>query len=814
MENFQELSEKQQKELIAITAAQNSLIDFSIVVNKKYQVTWYLEQIAEMLEKAYFNILKRKRTRIILEVPPRHGKHLANDTPILTTTGWKKHGDLQIGDYVFGGSGKPVKVNYISEEKLCNYKIQFSDGSVFYTHSNHKWIVYDRKKRGKKQILETEEIAKHNLSLEGEKNKRGHRYRFQVDYNKLIIFKKKELKVHPYILGVWLGDGKRDGGTICVHPTDKAIIEKIIKLGGNVSSQWKHKTTGVNYYYLSGLYSVLRKIYKLENKKFIPKDYLFSSKEDRLELLAGLVDTDGHKDKKGRYRISTCDKELAENIRELVTGLGSYAYIIKILPTTSSSGIIGRKIVYQVGFNLNFKLPVTLERKKNTGIFTRRKRSIISLEKIQSNKKGKCIQVEGGNYLVGKNFIPTHNTTISTIHFPAWVLGKSPDIPIIIVSYSQDKANDYGLETRDLMNNKNYQTIFKTRLRADTQSKSRWITEGKGSYTAVGIGGSISGRGFLLGIIDDPIKNREEADSKLIRDRNWKWYRSTFLTREDGNGAIIVISTRYHDDDLIGRITKSKGGDEWEKIKFPAIAEQDEKFRKKGEPLWKDRFSLKTLEKRKRDIGSIEFSSLFQQNPIDVETQEFKKSWIKYRDWNEVKKLNTRRFVTIDPAAAMKDKSDYIGITINYVDKENNWNLKAFRTKMNALNLINFIFKIYEETNFEKIGIEQGSYQSVIQPFLEQEMKKRSKFFQVVELKHNQRNKHLRIRGLIPRYSSGSIFHIKNECDDLEEEMLRFPKGANDDVIDSCAYQISLADAPLSEGKIEQFKERVFDPYY
>jgi len=428
-------------------------------------------------------------------------------------------------------------------------------------------------------------------------------------------------------------------------------------------------------------------------------------------------------------------------------------------------------------------------------------------EKVKAGKRARIIL----------ELPPRHGkSNLASIKFPAWVLGKNPEWQIIVVSYAQDLATDFGLETRDLVNSNNYQRIFDTRLRPDTQAKSRWLTKQNGGYTAVGIGGPIVGRGFNIGIIDDPIKNREEADSLTIRERNWKWYLSTFLTREDGNGAIVIIMTRWHDDDLVGRILKDekeRGIKEWEVIKFPAIAESDEEFRKKGEAIWVDRFPLSILEKRKIELGPHEWGALYQQDPVFEEQREFKKEWFKHRNLDEIEKLNTRRFVTIDPASALRDKSDYIGITINYVDSENNWNLRAFRTKINSMELINLIFKLYQDIRFEKIGIEEGAYKTTLQPFLEEEMRKRGLFFKVEELKHRQQEKILRIRGLIPRYSSNSIFHIENFCSDLEEELIRFPKGAIDDTADACAYQLQIAERPERAAaeellRIQRIRER------
>lgn len=393
---------------------------------------------------------------------------------------------------------------------------------------------------------------------------------------------------------------------------------------------------------------------------------------------------------------------------------------------------------------------------------------------------------------------PRHGKSeLATIKFPAWVLGQSPGMSVIACSYSQELATDFGQSTRDLMNSNNYQAVFGTRLRQDSQAKANWLTDGGGRYLAVGIGGGITGKGFNIGIVDDPFKNREEADSEVVRESVWKWYRSTFLTREEGNGAIILILTRWHDDDLIGRILRSEGADEWEIVKLQAIAEQDEPLRNAGEALWPAKFPLETLEARKRDIGPYEWSSLYQQDPVDEESREFHSHWFLPRGLEEVIRLHTRRFLTIDPASAMRDKSDFIGAVLNFVDRENKWSFMAWKLKLNAPDLIDFMFKVYADYRYEKVGIEEGVYNQVLKPFLEAEMRKRNTYLTVVELKHSQQEKALRIRGLVPRYSSQSVYHIDGMCSELEEELLRFPKGVHDDVADAAAYQLQIANAPV-----------------
>lgn len=411
---------------------------------------------------------------------------------------------------------------------------------------------------------------------------------------------------------------------------------------------------------------------------------------------------------------------------------------------------------------------------------------------------------------------PRHGKSeISTKKFTSWVLGQHPDWKIAVASYSSDLATKFGQETRDIMNSPQYQTIFSTRLSNDSKAKGYWKTDAGGSYFAAGAGGAFTGTGFKIGIIDDIFKNREEADSQVIRDSRWDWYRSTFYTRQEGATAIIVINTRWHTDDLVGRlIEKEKKAiedgednyDKWTVISFPAIALKNEEFRKSGEALWPEKFPIDKLRKTEVALGPYEFNALYQATPITSENQEFKEYWLKYRAWEEVEALNTRKFATIDPGGKGTE-NDYTGIVRNYVDSQNNWNIKAIRVHFGSDELVNYIFKLHDE-GFEEIGIEETVFLIAVKPFFDEECRKRNKFPNVVPLKHGGRNKEVRIRGLVPRYSSGSIFHIVGECTDLESEMFVFPKGANDDTLDAEAYQNDIAQPPASESIRAEIRQK------
>lgn len=418
---------------------------------------------------------------------------------------------------------------------------------------------------------------------------------------------------------------------------------------------------------------------------------------------------------------------------------------------------------------------------------------------------------------------PRHGKSdMTTQKFSSWILGKEPTWPIIVSSYSDELATDFGQRTRDIMQSAEYGAMFDTKLRPDAKAKGRWLTQDGGSYTAVGVGGAITGRGYKVGIIDDPFKNREEADSPVIRESRSNWYKSTFSTREEGNSMVIFILTRWHEDDLAGRVLREaeeaeKRGEphrNWEIIQFKAIATEDEVFRKEGEALWPNKFSLEKLRQKRAEMGGYEFSALYQQNPIDEENRKFHREWFKSRTYEEIEPQETYRVMTIDPRGrdSIKQGKDFIGITVNFVDKDDNWNLMSHRIKLSATQLIDLMFTNWERYNLHKIGIEDNQFTQGLLVMIESEMKTRGVYLNIELLKHGGTQKELRIEALVPRYEHGKIYHLTlngiNQCEDLEEELLVFPKATNDDASDSAAYQTQLARKPSEKIKHRQPRPR------
>ncbi len=225
-----------------------------------------------------------------------------------------------------------------------------------------------------------------------------------------------------------------------------------------------------------------------------------------------------------------------------------------------------------------------------------------------------------------------------------------------------------------------------------------------------------------------------------------------------------------------------------------------------GVPAWTAKYALTdaeaeetgkvSIEDKQRQLGSLVFSYEMMNQPIDDSLAEFKKEFEQTISQVEVDRMDTRRFVTIDTAVSKADSADYTGITINYVNAENKWHLKSFRVKYNPKELIDYLFTIWRSLSPESIGIEKTTYLQALKPFLDDEMRKRGVFMRIEELTHNQTAKETRVRALIPRWESGSVYFIENECNDLRDEMRTFPRGQHDDVIDSCAYQEQIAYAP------------------
>lgn len=224
-----------------------------------------------------------------------------------------------------------------------------------------------------------------------------------------------------------------------------------------------------------------------------------------------------------------------------------------------------------------------------------------------------------------------------------------------------------------------------------------------------------------------------------------------------------------------------------------------------GKPAWEGKYCMSdeeakvtgkvSIEDKQKQLGSFVFSYEMMNQPVDDSIAEFKKEFTQEATEDELKHLTLSTYVTVDTAVSEKESADFTGITINRVSKENKWYITAYKLKVNPKALIDHLFYIWDTYKPVSIGIEKTVYSLAIKPFLDEEMRNRGIFLTIRELEHKQTSKETRIRGLIPRWESKSIFFVGN-CNDLVQEMRVFPRGNHDDVLDSLAYQEQIAYAP------------------
>ena len=373
---------------------------------------------------------------------------------------------------------------------------------------------------------------------------------------------------------------------------------------------------------------------------------------------------------------------------------------------------------------------------------------------------------------------PRHGKSeLASRRFPAWFLGNNPGKQIIAASYNSELASDFGREVRNIVASPEYRAVFDVNLAQDSQAANRWHTHKGGMYVAAGVGTAITGRGAHRGLIDDPFKDAEEADSEITRDKVWNWYGSTFYTRLMPKGGICLIQTRWNDDDLAGRLLneESSGGDKWHVIELPAL--------KNGEALWPEWYPVESLERIKANLQPRHWNALYQQNPIPDDGDFFKKGWFRTYD-TAPKHLNI--YITHDDAVT-EDGGDFTEIGVWGVDPDDNlyaldwWSGQETADVWSDV-LIDLVIKWGP---FAVVG-ESGPIRRAVEPFLVKRMQQRRAYCRL-EWLPSIADKGARARAFQGLASMGKVYLPKTDwADDLMRQLLRFPAGVYDDKVDTC----------------------------
>lgn len=374
---------------------------------------------------------------------------------------------------------------------------------------------------------------------------------------------------------------------------------------------------------------------------------------------------------------------------------------------------------------------------------------------------------------------PRHGKSALTSEiFPAWYLGRHPNHQVLFTTYGQDLADGFGRKVRNAVADARHTRSFPDCVLADdSQSARRFNTTAGGVYYAVGAGGAVTGRGADLLLIDDALKSREEADSRLIRDKLWDWYASTAYTRLMPGGAVVIINTRWHEDDLSGRLLR--GSEPWEVINLPALAEPNDVLgRDVGRALWPEQYDEQALQTIRSTIGEREFAALYQQRPAPLDGALFKRDWIQYGTAPK----GCRIAMGVDLAISSRDTADYTAIVVMARDEFGKlYVLDAVRERVDFPNALRLIRNVADKWSPKAILIEQVAFQAVVV----QELLRQTTL--PIKGVVPDKDKVTRAQPLALRYEQRLVWHERLPSW-FEDEMLAFPNAEHDDAVDALVY--------------------------
>jgi predicted phage terminase large subunit-like protein len=387
---------------------------------------------------------------------------------------------------------------------------------------------------------------------------------------------------------------------------------------------------------------------------------------------------------------------------------------------------------------------------------------------------------------------PRHGKTKAVSHmFPAWMLGQKPDLRIIMASYGALLASRNSRTVRNLIQSQDYAQLFpNTKVSEDTASKNEWDTTEGGGVIAVGVGGGVTGHGGKLIVLDDVIKSRAEAESETYRQKTIDWYTSDLLTRlEEPNGAIILMMTRWHMNDLAGYLLENEA-DDWEVLDLPALAnENDPLGRDIGEALWPEAYSEAVLTKRREQMGEYAFSSLYQQAPMPSKGGLFDVSKIKIVDYAPPK-LEKARFY--DLAVTAKKHSDYtVGVLLGIDKEENIYILHVYRVQKTPVHVeADIVQNAHGDGRDTRIRLEAEKAGIVQLDYLLNRLDMRG---YMLDAKAPEGDKYTRATPVASRVNAEKVFMLRGEWNRaFLDELAVFPMGAHDDQVDalSGAYDV------------------------
>ena len=404
---------------------------------------------------------------------------------------------------------------------------------------------------------------------------------------------------------------------------------------------------------------------------------------------------------------------------------------------------------------------------------------------------------------------PGHGkSTLVSHYFPTWMLGRFPDLSILLTSYEANFAAGWGRQCRDTLAMYGPQ-VFGVQPDPRVSRADWWQIQGSnGKLLTAGMGGAITGKRFDVMVVDDPVKNSDQAGSSTLRAKQWDWFASTAYTRLEPGGRMVVVMTRWHEDDLAGRLIAEArdGGEPWEIINLPALAGDDDPLdRKPGAALWPERYSADALERTRGVVGSFWFNAMYQGRPTAPGGEVLKSDWFRYWRWADPGETTIELrggglaldvpadsglvFQTIDLAASLKSSADYSVIqTWMRIAAEKSYHflmLDQVRRRMDGPDLIAAVEAGVAKWKPRIVGVESSGFQLAICQML------KKKGIPVREIRPD-RDKLSRALAATPAMESGRVWFPAAAPwrAAREAELLAFPNAAHDDQVDALSMAI------------------------
>lgn len=637
---------------ILLFEARNKVVDSYLLYiekNRSPKDRFYLPRRSCLMKigipQSLQDMLDDKLDILSISLPPGTGKAQPLYSKVLTPNGFVEMGSIRVGDTVISGSGKPSRVlGVYPQGKKPIYELTFDDGSKCRCSDEHLWTVQTRDDRrgGKYRTVELKSML-HNLRVEN-----GKRLNYSIDYVGKIDFRERDLPLHPYVLGVILGDGCIAGESLAVSLPDDELRIKFNELlpkgyetrhngaydyrihghEGAGSRTWSYVKESLRSMGLQG---------KRSHEKFIPKEYLYASWNQRFCLLMGLLDTDGFADK-GNIEYTTSSPWLANDMRELVHSLGGYASVVEREAKYKNAN--GECVKCKNSFRMCIQFPSTTEKpfalsRKADRYNPKRnviKRFIKSAEYI-GEQECQCIYIDGPSHLyITDDYIITHNTSIE-MFFHSALLGWFPKDFSLFYSHSGDITKMYYNGVLNILTSDEYCwheifpdcRIYATDAKREQIHMNRYQPFASLQTTSVGAKNAGKVRAGLFLLCDDIISGIEEALNINILDKLWNIYSVDARQRKTSDNSWpegkpakeLHICTRWSVHDIVGRLQRLYEGSD--RCRFIAVPDIDPVTGKSNFNYDVNGFTEEFFHDQELAMDEISYRCLYKNDPIERE---------------------------------------------------------------------------------------------------------------------------------------------------------------------------------------------------